>query len=57
MSKTGNPNGDARVMVLATIILLLITNIINSGAQFYLLFSMVILWIDVINCGSVPFIH
>lgn len=57
MSKTGNPNGDARVTVLATIILLLITDMMNGGAQFHLLFGMVTSWIDATNCGSVPLTH
>lgn len=57
MSRTDNPNGDTRVTVLATIILLLITDMMNGGPQFYLLFGMVASWIDATNCASVPLTH
>lgn len=57
MSKTDNHNGDTRVTVLATIILLLITDMMNGGPQFHLLFGMVTSWIDATNCGSVPLTH
>ncbi|UKZ79440.1 hypothetical protein TrVFT333_007195 [Trichoderma virens FT-333] len=57
MSKTGNPNSDTRVTVLATIILLLITDMMNGGPQFRLLFGMVTSWIDAANCESVPLTH
>ncbi|KAL7916717.1 hypothetical protein GGI35DRAFT_433886 [Trichoderma velutinum] len=57
MSKTDNPTGDMRVAVLATIILLLITDMMNGGPQFHLLFGMVTSWIDGTNCGSVPLAH
>lgn len=57
ISKTDNPDGDMRVTVLATIILLLITDMINGGPQFHLLFGMVTSWIDATNCGFVPLMH
>ncbi|RFU73498.1 hypothetical protein TARUN_8751 [Trichoderma arundinaceum] len=57
MSQTGYPNGDTRVTVFATIILLLITDMMNGGPQFHLLFGMVTSWIDAVNCRSVPLTH
>ncbi|KAI5461845.1 hypothetical protein BGZ63DRAFT_464380 [Mariannaea sp. PMI_226] len=54
VSKTGNSGGDTRVTVLATIILLLITDMMNGGPQFHLLFSMVESWIDATSGGTIP---
>ncbi len=54
VSKTGNPSGDTRITVFATIILLLITDMMNGGPQFHLLFGMVKSWIDATNCATVP---
>jgi hypothetical protein len=57
ISKTNDPADDTRVTVLATIILLLITDMINGGPQFHLLFSMVTSWIDATNYKSVSLTH
>ncbi|KAH0523225.1 hypothetical protein TsFJ059_008263 [Trichoderma semiorbis] len=54
MSKMDNYTSDTSVTVLATIILLLITDMMNGGPQFHLLFGMVTSWVDATNCGSVP---
>lgn len=57
MSKTDNPNGDTRATVLATIILLLITDMMNGGPQFDLLFGMVTSWINATSREPVPLTH
>ncbi|KKP02181.1 hypothetical protein THAR02_05728 [Trichoderma harzianum] len=54
MSKMDNHTSDTSVTVLATIILLLITDMMNGGPQFHLLYGMVTSWVDATNCGSVP---
>ncbi|KAH8889158.1 hypothetical protein GQ53DRAFT_870080 [Thozetella sp. PMI_491] len=53
VSKAGDPSNDTRVAVFATIILLLITDMMNGGPQFHLLFSMVKSWIDATNCTTI----
>ena len=47
-------NDSARVTVLATIILLIITDMMNGGSEFHLLFNMAKSWIEAMDQNPGP---